>query len=191
MNNQLGEIQRSVIDLKKQVDDLKKKSSIEDIILNSEYKILTFFGNANGVSALTRAFDENLILNKNILIKGIHFFAYYVNDSEDVNYNAGATTEIIPAGGRVSRNLDTYVNLDGSAHFCRININGASKILNVITGLEAGTIPVDLSVDNIYSYHKDVKSIEIFLNTEVFETLTTPGTGQEPNVKVVFECYIS
>lgn len=190
----LRELQNSVSILQKELSDLKRKTSLEDIILNSEYKILAFQGNANG-TALNHCFDDSIFKNKRMLIKGLQFFPYYVNDSIDISLSDGVTTtqETIPAGGRMNRVLDIFTNFSLGAHFCSFVINGQANILNTITtGVsEPGAIPPDFSVDNIFYLVKSiVTSIDIILNTEVFETLITPGTAMTPNIKAYLECYV-
>jgi len=174
--------------VKKETEGLREALEFIALPLKTQYKVLTWYGNADGVNNLTPAFDLNVILNKKIIIKSIECIPYYVNDSEDVEFSDG-TTETIPAGARVNRVFDMYSNLALGAHLFRMIINGS--IVPFSLNDERGVPPPDFKFDNIYyRYPEKIQNIDILYGTEILEDLTTPGTPIHPNVKIFIECYL-
>ncbi len=161
-------------------------SRLDDIIINSEYKILVYAGPANN-TVMRAAFDENVIVNKNILVKSIQIIPYGAGPLVDFNFSDGVT-ETIPANLRVNRLFDTYLNTGAFGdHSIRILFNGANVLF--AQTLDEGTPPPDFVADNIYYLFKEkLQTIDIFYNTEVSSDLSV--TTLIPLVKIFIECYL-
>lgn len=178
--------------LEKRISELETRSysKLEDIILNSTFRVLPFFGQADGTN-LTHQFSDSFFINKSILIKTIKFIPYYSSDAIDISFSDG-TTETIPDSFRVERVFDPSSGggVFIAPHSVNILINGSPAILSVDPTNDPGCIPPDYVLDNIYYLKKDVQSIDVNIIQEVLSDFTAPGTTITPNIKVFIECYI-
>jgi hypothetical protein len=170
----------------KQFEDVKKSLEIFSLPLISEYKILVWAGQANGI--LIPRFNLQHIVGRYIIIKGFEIVPYYFADGIDLAFSDG-TTETIPANIRVQRCLDVYTPATANTNF-RIDINGTPLSL-FQTNVATGNIPPDFKVDNIYfKFSEKVQNMAVFYSTEILTIMVAPYTPQNPNVKVFIECYL-
>ena len=174
-----------ITELEKKLIDLEKRSfsKLEDIILKADFKILCFYGLADGNANLTHAFDDTLIQNKTILIKAVKIFPYYKDATVDVEFSDG-TTETIAAGVRVNRVFDTYSGA-AAARFDLL-VNSAPVIFN--QGTNFNLLPSDYEFDNAYKLIKNVNTIDVNCYFEQADPSDSATTN--PNVKVYLECYL-
>lgn len=182
-----------VHDLEKEIDKLKNKSvsPLEEIILKSDYRILTFFGVASGTilapTALTPNFNQSIVLEKNLIIKSIKVIPYADANVVDIRLDDGVTvaTETLVQNTRINRVFDTFaagLNL-------QITINGEVIPIVPIIGTGDFAVPLDLFVDNIYYIHRyKIQSITVNAAAQIDSDLT--GTLDAPRLYVLIECYV-
>lgn len=174
--------------VKDELKEVKESLTILSLPLISQYRVLTWYGNADGVNLFLPAFDINSIIGRYIIIKSIEFVSYYVNNSVDINFSDG-TTETIQAGVRVNRMFDTWSNFALGAHLFRMTING--NLIPFQITAEQGVPPPDFKIDNIYyKYPQKLESMNILYGTEIMESNVGAGTPVHPNVKIFVECYL-
>jgi hypothetical protein len=174
--------------IEKKVEELEKKSfsKIEDIILNSTYRVLSFAGSAGTPAApntLTACFDNSLILNKSILIKSIKVDAYARDPMVDIAFSDG-TTETITANMRINRIFDLFtdsLNID-------MILNESSTAIFPNDNSGDVYFPIDLFVDNIYKLIKNVNTLTFRAGS--FLALNFVGGTTQPNLIITMECYI-
>ena len=173
----LNEIQS----LKKRIVNLER-NNLDDIVLNSEFNVLGFYGQANG-AVLTKTFDDSVFRNKNVLLKGLKVVPYYNINSVDLNFSDG-TTETIPLDTRINRIFDSYAG--ATASFIRFLVNGAAKIFNVDNTGAVDRLPSDYEIDNVFVLYKNVTQ----MNIECFFENLSLGVGTtNPLVKIYIQCY--
>lgn len=188
--DRLRDLQKQVVALTEDIGKLKSKLFLEDIILNSTFKLLSFYGSADGTN-LTRGFPIDWVRNHNILIKGIQFVPYYSGDAIDIQFSGGET-ETVPTSFRINRVFDASSGggIFLGAHSVNLLINGAPEILSIAPTYDPACVPPDFEINNIYSLHKNIQDIDVNMTQEVLEDFTAPGTTQAPNIKVFIECYV-
>lgn len=173
-----------VLRLKKIVNDLEKKKSIEDIILKSEFVVLGFFGLADGNANLSKSFDDSIFNSKKVLIKSLRIVPYYSANSIDMLFSDG-TSETIVAGTRINRVFDSYTG--AVASYLRLLINSKSEIFKTTSAAVVNLLPSDFEMDNIYALYEQVSTMNILC---YFEDSGADNSPTNPNVKVYIECYI-
>lgn len=175
-----------VSQLEKKITDLEKKSSsrLEEIILNSNFKVLCFYGPADGTNNLLHAFDDSIFLNRSMLIKALKIFPYYQFATNDIEFSDG-TVENMAADLRVQRVIDTYQG--ATAAFFNLLVNRAPIIFNQ-GSVMVNLLPSDYEFDNGYELIENINSIDI---NAFFEQADPSGGGvTNPLLKVYLECYI-
>jgi hypothetical protein len=134
----------------KQFDELGKVSSIEDIILKSNFYILPFSGETNGITFtftdLTQNFDFSLLRNRKLLIKNFQVIPYVISTSAagviDILFSDG-TRETLPAGMRITKIPEAFGDLLG----LRLIINGGP--IDIFQASNSH-LPLDFELDNIF-----------------------------------------
>lgn len=172
-------------EIAKQVKGQIQSSSIEKIILNSQYHCLTFSGLATNInSVMTARYDPEILRNKNLLIKSFKTFAYANDPTIDIEFSDG-TIETLPNNHRINRPLDLYSN----SLQLRVFINGA--LTNLFSeDVLGGTYfyPMDLNIDNIYYLYKD-KVNDVAINANCHIDIDFNGGDAECLLVVMMECY--
>jgi len=177
------------LQVSEQFKDIKKSLEIFSLPMQSQYRILTWNGLANGL--LAPVFDINSIIGRYIVIKGFQIVSYYQVAGEDISLTDGVTinTETIGANIRVQRCLDTYTPVALNYNF-QIIINGNVLSLFQINA-PTGCLPPDFQVDNIYYKHPaKVSTMQVLYVNEILTLMVAPFTTQVPLVKVFVECYL-
>lgn len=173
-------------EIKGNVAGSHESASIYDIPLDARYKLIPFYGAADGTN-LTHGFNDPDILKRIITIKSLRVIPYASADTVDLFMTDGATTfkETIPSGARLDRIFDVYTNYTD----VRLILNGAliSVFANVPGG---GHYPLDLWIDNVfYRLNQALVSIDVQVNGTYFDDIEAQTT-RHPNVKVLIECYL-
>jgi len=164
--------------------------SLNELPLKSKFKALLFYGTADG-TFLSKAFDEDDLKKRIIVIKSFRIIPYADTAFVDLYVNDGATTskETIPAKSRINRIFDFY-NLGARINFL---LNGAPLTFFQSVdsaGVAVDGYPVDLWIDNIYyKYPAKVSAIDLAITAKVFDDIEA-GTTVNPLVKVIVECYL-
>ena len=173
-----------ILDLEKQVTDLKSKKSIEDIILNSDYKVLSWFGESDGTT-LNQNFDNAIIKDKKMLIKSFKIVPYAQAES-DLFFNRTAGDHFtVPGLGRLTNVFDITTGTE-----IRIIINGANIGMFPIDPAQDQFYPLDLFIDNVYYHYRNfIDTMNIQVDGEIFIDLDVGTTGV-PFIKVIIECYL-
>jgi len=179
----LAEIQYEVGMLKKQVNELQKKSTLEDIILNGQYVVLAWQGEANGAN-LTQMFLNSIIVDKKLLIKSFRIIPYALVES-DVFFNRTSVEHFtVPVDARLINVIDLFTD----AARINVNINGGGA--PIFPTISNAAFPLDLFVDNIYYHCKTpITKIEVQITGQILINLDV-ATPDAPNVKVIMECYL-
>lgn len=168
--------------LEKKINSLER-NSLDRIILKSRFNVLGFFGQANG-AVLTKAFDDGVFRNKNILLKGLKIVPYYSDDSMDLNFSDGTTEEILE-DVRINRIFDSYAGATSS--YLRLLVNGGNKIFNVANNGTVDRLPSDYEIDSVYALFENVTQ----LNIDCFFENMSLGVGvTNPYVKIYLQCYV-
>ena len=161
-------------------------SSIVDLPLKSQYRVLHWYGLADGTN-LTQGFQINDLVNRYVVLKSFKITAYGVGVFVDFYVNDGVVSnvETIPALTRINRLFDSY---EQSAAISMV-INGSPLgMFNSIAPLVQ--FPLDMDLDNIfYLFKAKVQTWEIQVNASVVDDIEN-NTRVDPNIKVVCECYI-
>lgn len=163
----------------------KELGEISNLPLNSNYKVLLWRGQANGINILP-GFDINDIVGRIFILKSFKIFPYYNGAGIDITLFDGATTsnETVWNGSRIVRLFDDYSN----GAYINFSINGS--LVPFFTNPGSAGYPLDLNLDNIYYKHKSkIQTMDIQINSRVINDLTT-GNLVVPLVKVVVECYL-
>ena len=161
-------------------------SSIIDLPLKSQYRVLHWYGLADGTN-LTLGFNINDIANRYVVLKSFKIVPYYKISSEDFYVNDGvvSNSELIPPLTRINRIFDEYE----TSTLINLLFNNASMgIFSSVAPLVQ--FPLDLDLDNIFYLFKakcETWNIQITGSIVVDLENNVPG---EPYVKVVCECYI-
>lgn len=168
-------------------NELGRNPKLDEIIINSEFKVLGFGGEADGATPLVQGFDPNIISNKSVLIKGIQIVPYMDAAAVDFIFSDG-TTETIPAGLRINRLFDAFSDAGGVVvHTMRFLLNGSSVIFS--TPNFRGCPPPDFQIDNIYYLFKEkLQTMEFIYGAENSSDLA--GLSVPVFVKVYVECYL-
>lgn len=159
--------------------------SIDKIILNSQYRVLAFDGDADG-TILNPNFPLNVIQNKKILFKSIKLIPYANNNlSFDVFFNATTGEQFqVPPDARLINVIDSFTT--GTA----INIIVNAQPLQIFTSTNTLSYSADLFKDNIYYlYRASLQTLDVSVDTEVFQDLSAPAVAV-PQIKVEIECYL-
>jgi len=163
-----------------------KVSPLENIILNSQYHCLAYAGQAGQVVPrnIPASFNQEILANKNVLIKSIKLIPYAWENTIDLSLSDG-TTETVPPNMRLQRTMERF----SAAVDIRLIINGG--FVNVFS-IDAGGnnwFPLDLSVDNIYYNYKS-KVQTIGFEVAALNFVNWANTGADGlNVVVLLECY--
>ena len=183
-----SELQNTIINLSVKVNNLESRFLIEEIILNSEYKILTFAGLSDGID-LVAQFDVSLFQNRKMLVKSIAFVPYYNVDSEDIRYSDG-TTETILDQMRINRVFDWFGDPPAADVINTYIAINDRPIISVPPGSTGGSLPIDFKADNIYYLVPNiVKSIIIRMGALVPDNIAT-GNRVAANMKCLLEVYL-
>ncbi len=156
--------------------------------LVSQYKLFVFQGTADG-TLLRANFNQNDIIGKTIIVKGIKAVAYYLNASEDLEFTDGVNTntETIPANERVNRLFD---NINSN---CILNLLLNGSPLNCFPFQGAGirtNFDLELELDNIfYKFPARLTSLECRLTASAMTTFS-PLTTNNVQVRVFLQCYL-
>lgn len=176
-------------EIKKQVEeqfkDIKKSLEIFNLPLISQYKLLLWNGQANGINMIPN-FPIADIQGKFIVIKSIRVVPYYNGGGIDITLDDGATVanEVVWNGSRIDRLFDDYAN---GAYF---NLSINNIILPLFTNVGISGFPLDINLDNIfYKFPAAIQNIDFQINARVINDLTT-GALVVPLVKAYIECYL-
>lgn len=172
--------------IEKEVDKrLKESLSIFSLPLISQYKLLLWNGQANGVNMIPN-FPLADIQGKLIVIKSIRVVPYYNGAGIDITLDDGATVanEVVWNASRIDRLFDDYAN----GAYINLSINNI--ILPLFTNIGISGFPLDLNIDNIfYKFPATIQNIDFQINARVINDLTT-GALVVPLVKAYIECYL-
>lgn len=175
------------MDILEGINNMAKKlggafSPLENIIINSQYKILAFSGRADGTT-LGRNFLLNSVVNKRMLIKSVKLIPYAFIQT-DVLWNATSGDQFaVPGLAKIPTVIDTFTT---SSRISLI-INGTRQ--NIFASNIGGAYTLDLFVDNIYfNYKARIETIDFQVTGDIFTDLPAGTTGN-PLIKVLIECY--
>lgn len=175
------------MDILESLDKVKSRlgamfSPLENIIINSQYRVIAFSGRANG-TFLNQNFLFNAIDKKRMLIKSIRLIPYAFVQT-DVLWNSTTGDQFsVPPLARIPTVIDTFT----TSPRITIEINGTRQ--DIFPSVTPGAYTMDLFVDNIYSNYKSkVSTLNVSVLGDVFVDLPT-GTPGAPTIKVLIECY--
>ena len=160
---------------------------INDLPLKSRYKILLWYGQANG-NALTLGFPIADIQGRYAVLKSFGVYPYTQSAVTDFFVSDGVTDweETIPALTRINRVFDAYAQ---TSTIIRNVINGMPTGIFANTDTITG-LPLDLMLDNIfYLFDAKIQTWDVTVNAQHVLDLEA-GTFENPMVKVVIECYL-
>jgi len=169
---------------------VKKEDQELDLMrlpLISQYRVLVFFGTADG-SVFSQGFNINDLIGRTIVIKSVRLIPYARENTDDFFVNDGtlSNTEVIPARARLTRVVDDFT----SSTIIDFLINGVP--IGIFPTTADGGYPADLHVDNIYFWYREkVQTFNVAVTSNVYidieaGTLGTGGTF----MKVLVEVYI-
>lgn len=163
-------------------------NNIEELPLKATYKVLMFYGQADG-TLLTQNFLPADIENRVPIIKSIQIVPYYDNNPRaDIELNDGGAnywTEFLPALSRMDRIIDTWA----TGTRIVMEINGSNVPIFTYDPTLIG-FPIDLHLDNIfYKYPAKIQDWNCRVTAECWD-LHNPQALFTPLVKVIIECYL-
>jgi len=169
---------------------VKKEDQELDLMrlpLISQYRVLVFFGTADG-SVFSQGFNINDLIGRTIVIKAVRLIPYARVNTDDFFVNDGAVsnTETLPARARLTRVVDDFT----SSTIIDFLINGVP--IGIFPTSADGGYPADLHVDNIYFWYREkVQTFNVAVTSNVYIDLEagTLGTGGT-FMKVLVEVYI-
>lgn len=178
------------------------KVSIDLLTLpfKSDYKVLTWSGLADGTALIPRFNFDQILLNKNFVLKSFQVVPYYSEtESEIVEAydSANQSRFVVPTANNVNyravRLFDRYeygteilMQINGA----RIPIFQQVNDSNIDPAVWVG-YPLDLSLDNIYYYYPArLQSLDLSIEAFINFNLNSANNYQNPLVKVVIECYL-
>jgi hypothetical protein len=171
-------------EISEQLDKKLQQNSIESIVLNAKYVVLTFVGFTTGVVNLQHFFLDDIILNKRLLIKSIKLIPFALNNGTDELFNDTSNDHfIINENARITKCIDAFT----SAGHIQLFINGVD--LNLFPSVAAGGQVLDLFVDNIYyNYKAPISSIDMNILGSIVENLENQAEDTV-KIKVLIEAY--
>lgn len=169
---------------------IKKEEPELDLMrlpLISQYRVLVFFGTADG-SVMGQGFAIGDLIGRSIVIKSVRLIPYARVDTEDFFVNDGtvSNTETVQAGQRLTRVIDTF----SAGTIIDFLINGVP--IGIFPSTAAGGYPADLHIDNIYFWYREkVQTFNVSITSNVIIAMAadTLGTGGILE-KVIVEVYI-
>jgi len=153
--------------------------------LISQYRVLLFYGTANGGN-LNLAFPIEVLQDHPVVIKRVKLIPYAGDATIDFFVSDGTTSnsETLAARMRLTRVIDDFNN--GAI----INFLINDVPIGIFPSDAAGGYPMDLDIDNIYYYYSEkVQTFNVGVDGDIFEDLEAGSTGQ-PFIKVLVEVYI-
>lgn len=168
-----------------QLDKKLMQNSIESIVLNSKYVVLTFVGFSTGVVDLTHYFQDDIILNNRFLFKSIKLIPFAEEGQMDELFNVTSLEHfIVKENARLTKVVDDFTSL---GHI-KIFINGVD--LNLFPSVAAGGQVLDLFVDNIYyNYKAPIASIDVNVLGSIVDNFDAQTTDTV-KIKVLIEGYV-
>lgn len=164
-----------------------KELTLQQMLLRSQYRCLTFYGAADGAADLTPNFNIADLQDRYLIIKAVRLVPYCDQAYVDfVVAEAGVTwTETIPITGQVNRIFGTYP--DSCSIIMTIN-NIPNKMFSQVA--TENSYPADLQIDNIFYLHPE-KLVNWTFNVDMnlINNLETAAESN-PNIQVVVECYL-
>jgi hypothetical protein len=167
-----------------QVDRQLQQDSIESIVLNSKYVVLTFVGFTTGVVNLQHFFLDDVILNRRLLIKSVKLIPFALADAVDELYNLTTGDHfVINENARITKCVDAFT----STGHIQLFINGVD--VNLFPSVAAGGQVLDLFVDNIYyNYKAPIASIDMNILGSIVSNFETQAEDTV-KIKVLIEAY--
>jgi len=165
---------------------MKEKPPVLDLIslpLISQYRVLVFFGRADG-SDLTPSFSIDTLTENYFVLKSLKLIPYADADIIDFYVSDGTTDneETIVARQRLTRVVDDFL-VGAQIDF---KINGTP--VGLFDTLPDAGYPMDLELDNIfYLYPEKLETLTLNITGIVYSL--NVNTTSNPFIKVVVECY--
>ncbi len=161
-------------------------TSLLELPLKSHYRVITFFGAADG-AILNQGFDIAALQQRTLVIKSVKLIPYNATIGTIVDFfvTDGVTNneEILPVESRLPRVIDNFT----SGTVIDFLINGVP--IGIFPSAGVGGYPIDLHVDNIYYWFKErVETFDISITGFISHART--GALITPNMKVVVEIYL-